>query len=230
METPPPISFARGAPSLDIVAVDELRAAADRAFQRDPAGMCAYGTSPGYTRLLEWLSKQYGVEPDHLVATNGSMQADAFLFNQLVEPGDVVVVEAPTYDRTLLALRKLGAEILAIPLEADGIDVDALAGELEAGARPKLAHSIPNFQNPAGCTLSLEKRWRPAASSCSGRRICIRLWPAAGTRGAPATMSWDLAFTPRIGCRASTDLKERSGLTSNATRISMSAPAGFNKP
>jgi 2-aminoadipate transaminase len=88
------------------------------------------------------------------------MQADAFLFQALVEPGDVVVVEAPTYDRTLLALRKLGAEILAIPLEADGIDVDALSRALDGGARPKLAHIIPNFQNPAGCTLSLEKRER----------------------------------------------------------------------
>jgi DNA-binding transcriptional MocR family regulator len=88
------------------------------------------------------------------------MQADAFLFQQLVSPGDVVVVEAPTYDRTLLSLRKLGAEILAIPLEEDGIDVDALASALDGGARPKLAHIIPNFQNPAGCTLSLEKRRR----------------------------------------------------------------------
>ncbi len=154
------ISLARGAPSLDIVAVDDLRAAADRAFERDPAGMCAYGTSPGHLGLLEWLGKKHGVEPNRLVATNGSMQADAFLFSQLVEPGDVVVVEAPTYDRTLLALRKMGADVLAISLEADGIDVDALAAELERGARPKLAHIIPNFQNPAGCTLSLAKRRR----------------------------------------------------------------------
>ena len=95
-----------------------------------------------------------------LLATNGSMQADAFLFQELVGPGDVVVVEAPTYDRTLLSLTKLGAEILAIPLEADGIDVGALEAALEEGARPKLAHIIPNFQNPAGCTLSLEKRER----------------------------------------------------------------------
>jgi 2-aminoadipate transaminase len=154
------ISLARGAPSPDIIAVDELRAAADRALERDPSGAFSYGTSAGYPRLLEWIADKHGVDPDRTVATNGSMQADAFLFQALVEPGDVVVVEAPTYDRTLLALRQLGAEILAIPLEADGIDVDQLAQALEAGARPKLAHIIPNFQNPAGCTLSLEKRKR----------------------------------------------------------------------
>ncbi|MBD0281322.1 MAG: PLP-dependent aminotransferase family protein [Thermoleophilaceae bacterium] len=154
------ISLARGAPSIDIVAVDELRAAADRAFERDPSGTFSYGTSAGYPRLLEWIAAKHGVEPDRTIATNGSMQADAFLFEALVEPGDLVVVEAPTYDRTLLGLRRLGAEILAIPLEADGIDVEELARALEAGARPKLAHIIPNFQNPAGCTLSGEKRER----------------------------------------------------------------------
>jgi len=152
------ISLARGAPSLDIIAVDDLRTAAHAAFERDAAGTFAYGTSAGYPRLLEWISDRHRVHPDHVIATNGSMQADAFLFQQLVEPGDVVVVEAPTYDRTLLSLRQLGAEILAIPLEADGIDVNALELALQGGARPKLAHIIPNFQNPAGCTLSLEKR------------------------------------------------------------------------
>jgi 2-aminoadipate transaminase len=152
------ISLARGAPSLDIIAVDDLRASAQAAFERDPAGTFAYGTSAGYPRLVEWIANKHGVHPDQVVATNGSMQADAFLFQRLVQPGDVVVVEAPTYDRTLLALRELGAEILAIPLEADGIDVDALEIALNEGARPKLAHIIPNFQNPAGCTLSLEKR------------------------------------------------------------------------
>jgi DNA-binding transcriptional MocR family regulator len=100
------------------------------------------------------------VPKEQVIATNGSLQADAFLFQQLVEPGDVVVVEAPTYDRTLLGLQDMGAEILAIPLEDDGIDVEALAEALDGGARPKLAHVIPNFQNPAGCTLSLDKRTR----------------------------------------------------------------------
>jgi len=152
------ISLARGAPSLDIIAVDDLSAAARSAFERDPAGTFAYGTSAGYPHLLEWIAAKHEVEPARVIATNGSMQADAFLFQWLVEPGDLVVVEAPTYDRTLLSLRELGADILAIPLEADGIDVDALEVALGEGARPKLAHIIPNFQNPAGCTLSLEKR------------------------------------------------------------------------
>ena len=154
------ISLARGAPSLDIIAVDDLRAAAQSAFERDPASTFAYGTSAGYPHLLEWIAAKHDVEPDRIVATNGSMQADAFLFQTLVQPGDLVVVEAPTYDRTLLALQKLGAEILAIPLESDGLDVAALDVALSQGARPKLAHIIPNFQNPAGCTLSLEKRRR----------------------------------------------------------------------
>jgi 2-aminoadipate transaminase len=154
------ISLARGAPSPDIVAVDDLKAAAVNALDRDAAGTVAYGTSAGYPRLLEWIAKKHDVAPERLIATNGSMQADAFLFQAVVEPGDVVVVEAPTYDRTLLSLRQLGADILAIPLEPDGIDVDALEIALREGARPKLAHIIPNFQNPAGCTLSLEKRER----------------------------------------------------------------------
>src|SRR5215210_5037356 len=160
METPPPISFARGAPSLDIVAVDELRVAAQRAFENDPGGTTAYGTAIGYVPLREWIAEYQQVAPEQVVVTNGSMQADAFLFRQLVEPGDLVIVEAPSYDRTLLSLRELGAELLAIPLEEDGVDVEAIARACEAGARPKLAHIIPNFHNPGGYTLSLEKRRR----------------------------------------------------------------------
>ncbi|MEX1141200.1 MAG: PLP-dependent aminotransferase family protein [Thermoleophilaceae bacterium] len=157
------ISLARGAPSLDIVAVEDLKAAANAAFEADPAETFSYGTSEGYKPLVEWIAGRHGVAKEQVIATNGSMQADAFLFQLLVEPGDTVVVEAPSYDRTLLALRNLDAEILAIPLQDDGIDVDALEQALAAGARPKLAHIIPNFHNPAGCTLSREKRERLVA-------------------------------------------------------------------
>jgi DNA-binding transcriptional MocR family regulator len=152
--------FARGAPSLDIVDVDGLRAAADRAFATDPGGMTAYGTAIGYPPLREWIAQQHGVAPEYVIVTNGSMQADAFLFETLVRPGDAVVVERPTYDRTLLSLRNRGADVRMVELEPDGIDVAALERVLVAGASPTLAHIIPNFQNPAGYTLSAAKRER----------------------------------------------------------------------
>src|SRR3712207_4011070 len=153
------ISFARGAPSLDIVDVDGLKEAAERAFDEDPAGTTAYGTSVGYVPLREWIADKHGVDTDQVLVTNGSMQADAFLFQLLVEAGDAVVVESPTYDRTLLNLRNRGADVRMVALETDGISTDAL-GELLGGGdvRPKLAHVIPNFQNPAGYTLSAGKR------------------------------------------------------------------------
>jgi DNA-binding transcriptional MocR family regulator len=175
----PTISFARGAPSLDIVDVDGLRDAAVRAFESDPAGTTAYGTSVGYPRLRAWIADRHQVEPERVLVTNGSMQADAFLFEQLVKPGDDVIVERPTYDRTLLSLRARGAQLHAVELEPDGINTDQLADMLRGigtisettgvsrtrlaeygltGVRPKLAHIIPNFQNPAGYTLSSAKR------------------------------------------------------------------------
>jgi DNA-binding transcriptional MocR family regulator len=157
--TAPTISFARGAPSLDIIDVNGLRDAAVRALESDPAGATAYGTSVGYPRLRAWIADRHGVEPERVLVTNGSMQADAFLFEHLVHAGEDVIVERPTYDRTLLSLRSRGARVHAITLEEDGIDTNALAGELRAGRMlPRLAHIIPNFQNPAGYTLSLTKR------------------------------------------------------------------------
>jgi 2-aminoadipate transaminase len=152
------ISFARGAPSLDIVDVQGLKDAAARAFESDPAGSTAYGTSIGYPRLRAWIADKHGVEPERVLVTNGSMQADAFLFEQLVKSGDEVIVERPTYDRTLLSLRERGAKLHPVELQPDGIDTEALAALLDGAVSPKLAHIIPNFQNPAGYTLSLSKR------------------------------------------------------------------------
>ena len=152
------ISFARGAPSLDIIDIEGLKASAVEALDGDPGGVTAYGTAVGYLSLREMIAAEHGVEPDQVLVTNGSMQADAFLFDAVTGPGVPVVVERPTYDRTLLGLQERGAEIHAIELQTDGIDTVALREELEGGLRPALVHVIPNFQNPAGYTLSLEKR------------------------------------------------------------------------
>ena len=159
MATGGTISFARGAPSLDIVDVDGLREAAQRAFERDPGGTTAYGTSVGYVPLREWIAEQHGVEVNQVLVTNGSMQADAFLFDELVGEGDTVVVERPTYDRTLLGLRERKRRR---PDDRPRARRDrrrrARARCSPRACGPKLAHIIPNFQNPAGYTLSREKR------------------------------------------------------------------------
>jgi len=163
MASPSTISFARGAPSLDIMPVEDVLASAERALKDDPAGALSYGPGFGYAPLREWIAERHGVEPGRVVLFNGSLEAGLMLFDHLLEPGDPVVVEAPSYDRTLLALEVRGAERFAVPLQADGIDVGALETALAAGLQPAFAHVIPNFHNPAGCTLSLEKRERLVA-------------------------------------------------------------------
>ncbi|MDT4987686.1 MAG: 2-aminoadipate transaminase [Micromonosporaceae bacterium] len=152
------ISFARGAPSLDIIDVAGLSAAAVRAFETDPGGVTGYGTSVGYPPLRRWIADRHRVEPEQVLVTNGSMQADALLFDHLVRSGDDVVVERPTYDRTLLNLRAIGANVHQVTLDQDGLDVDELRKLLESGVRPTLAHVIPNYQNPAGATLTGDRR------------------------------------------------------------------------
>ena len=157
---PETISFARGAPSADILPAEAVREAAARALEGDWKRALSYGTGVGHPELCEWIAELHGVEPDRVMVTNGSMEAAALLFRHFVGAGDRVIVEQPTYDRTLLLLNQAGAEFVPVPLESDGADLEAL----EAGASgAKLAHVIPNFHNPAGCTLSEEKRRRLVA-------------------------------------------------------------------
>jgi DNA-binding transcriptional MocR family regulator len=154
------ISFARGAPSADLIPADAVREAAARALESDWKRALSYGTGVGHPGLREWIADLHGVEAEQVMVTNGSMDAASLLFRQLVSSGDRVLVEQPTYDRTLLLLTQAGADLAPVRLESDGVEL----GAFEAAASGlKLAHVIPNFHNPAGCTLSAEKRERLVA-------------------------------------------------------------------
>jgi DNA-binding transcriptional MocR family regulator len=154
------ISFARGAPSADLLPAAPVREAAARALESDWERALSYGTGIGHPGLCGWIAEElHGIGADRVMATNGSMEGAALLFRHLVGPGDRVIVEQPSYDRTLLLLRQAGVEFVPVPLEADGIDVEAVERAL-GGGPVKLAHVIPNFHNPAGCTLSEPKRRR----------------------------------------------------------------------
>ena len=153
------ISFARGAPSTDILPVEAVREAAARALEEDWERALSYGKGEGHVGLAEWIAGRHSIEPAQVMVTNGSLEAGAMLFEHLLAPGDRVIVEQPSYDRTLLLLGRLGVELVPVALEADGIDVAGFEEALLDGP-VKFAHLIPNFHNPAGCTLSAAKRER----------------------------------------------------------------------
>jgi DNA-binding transcriptional MocR family regulator len=157
---PDTISFARGAPSADILPHVQVREAANRALADDWETALSYGVGIGHPGLCKWIAERHGgIDPAQVMVTNGSLEAGAMFFAHLVKPGTRVAIEQPTYDRTLLLLQQLGAELVPIPLEADGLDVGALEAALADGPI-EFVHVIPNAHNPAGCTLSLEKRRR----------------------------------------------------------------------
>jgi 2-aminoadipate transaminase len=154
------ISFARGAPSADILPRDAVRDAAAVALAEDWEKALSYGTGIGHPGLCQWVAERHGgLDAGQVMIANGSLEAGWMLFEHLLEAGDRVVVEQPTYDRTLLMLQRLGVELVPVRLEADGLDIAQFEAALDAGPI-KLAHVIPNFHNPAGCTLSAAKRTR----------------------------------------------------------------------
>ena len=157
---PETISFARGAPSPDLIPVEAVRHAAATALEEDWKVALSYGVGIGHPGLCEWIAERHGLPgASNVMVTNGSLEAGAMMFRHLLEAGDRVVVEQPSYDRTLLLLEQIGVEFIPVALEEDGLDVGAIERALESGPI-KLVHVIPNFHNPAGCTLSEEKRRR----------------------------------------------------------------------
>jgi DNA-binding transcriptional MocR family regulator len=109
--------------------------------------------------LVDWLADWQGVSASQVLTANGSLQIIEFLGFLLLQPGDLVFTEAPSYDRAITLFRRHHANIVGIQLEADGINLEALERELQK-AVPKLFYVIPDFQNPSGATYSLAKRQR----------------------------------------------------------------------
>ena len=153
------ISFARGAPAPECLDAALLADCARSAIEGDPL-VLAYGPGGGYGPLREWLGGRHRVDPTRVVATNGGLQGFVFYAEELLaeRPGRVLV-EAPTYDRPLKILARLGADVRPLPMDDEGLDPDALERELAAGETSFL-YTIPTFQNPSGRTLSSERRRR----------------------------------------------------------------------
>jgi 2-aminoadipate transaminase len=154
------IPFTRGVPSADMLPVDDFRRALAHAMEREPTVALSYSTG-GHPGLRRWIGERYGVPGERVICANGSLEAFAFVTSVLLSRASTrrVLVEAPTYDRSILILQRAGAEVIGIPVDGDGIDTDALAAELERES-PAFLYVIPNFQNPSGATMTLERRRR----------------------------------------------------------------------
>ena len=158
-----PVSLARGVPSPDLLPLPEVEACTAAVLARDARTLLSYGPAPGYQRLRAGIAERHEVDPARVLVTNGSLQGIVLVAMHLLAGGERrVLVEAPTYDRTLTALRRLGADVVPIPIDGDGLDVDALERELGSGSAPAFLYTIPTFQNPTGATLSLPRRLRAA--------------------------------------------------------------------
>lgn len=165
LSRPGMISLAGGYPSPSLFDAEGLAQAASQAMQQGAAAL-QYGATEGQPALREALAEQardrgMQAQASDVLVTTGSQQAFDLLVRVLIEPGDTVMVEVPAYPATLQALRLAQAHIVAVPMDSDGLQTDALAAQLAAmpaAQRPKLLYTVPNFSNPRGSLLSAQRR------------------------------------------------------------------------
>lgn len=164
------ISFFAGFPDPDSLPRRDIIEATRLALEADGEWALQYGATQGYAglidELLKKLARDQGIEasPENVLITNGASQALSLIVDMLVDPGDPILSEEPTWMGAVQNFSAAGADVRAIPVDADGTDVDALERELDilrdAGRQPKLLYVIPNFQNPTGVTTTLDRRQR----------------------------------------------------------------------
>ncbi|MBU4224517.1 MAG: PLP-dependent aminotransferase family protein, partial [Chloroflexi bacterium] len=160
-EQPDIISFAGGLPAPEVFPVKQFKEACNTVLDEFGAQALQYSTTEGYRPLREMIARhttRFGIEitPDNILITSGSQQALDFIGRVFINQGDHIVVESPTYLGALQAWNAYGAQYISVPSDENGMVVDELEKALRVG--PKFIYVLPNFQNPAGTTLSLEHR------------------------------------------------------------------------
>lgn len=160
-ELPDIISFAGGLPAPEIFPVEEFITASERVLSNHGALALQYSTTEGYLPLREQIARHAArydikVTPENILITSGSQQALDLLGKIFINSGDHILVESPTYLGALQAWNAYWAEYVTVPMDKQGMNTDLLEDALRTG--PKFIYVLPNFQNPTGVTLSLERR------------------------------------------------------------------------
>ena len=161
---PEVVSLSAGNPAPEAFPVEEIRRISERLLREDPIGVLQYSTTEGYAplreRVMADMRARHGVggEEDDILITAGAQQVMGLMAKAFCNPGDVVLCEDPSFVGALNAFRALGAKLVGVPMEEDGLSLPALEAALKAHPNAKFLYTIPNFQNPAGVTMSWEKR------------------------------------------------------------------------
>ena len=163
---PDVISLSAGNPAPDAFPVDAIREISERMLRENPIGVLQYGVSEGYTPLRDTL-KNYlkdkhdiGTEDDELIIVSGAQQVMDLAAKTFLNEGDVLVCEAPSFVGALNTFRSYNTELVGVPVDPDGMNMEALEKTLDENPRAKLIYTITNFQNPSGVTMSLQKKKR----------------------------------------------------------------------
>jgi 2-aminoadipate transaminase len=163
-ERPDILSFAGGLPAPELFPVAEIAAAHAEILGNNGGSALQYSTTEGYGPLRDWIAyhlhgRGITARPEELLITSGSQQGIDLVARVFLDPGDVVLVESPTYLAAIQAFAAYQVKLIAVPSDDDGMQVDALPA-LIAAHRPKLIYLVPSFQNPKGTTLPPARRAR----------------------------------------------------------------------
>ena len=167
-----------GFPNPATFPTDEVDEIAARLVRDDAAVALQYTPCEGIASVREYLIERQeqlqGRRPERgeLIVTSGGMECIALMCQALIDPGDAIVVEAPSYLGALMAFAGAEAEVVALAMDDDGLRIDVLAERLAAGLRPKFLYTIPEYQNPTGRTLTLARR-RALVELCRRHRVLI---------------------------------------------------------
>ena len=167
-EHPDPIVLAAGIPDAPTLPIDHIREAVNRALDADPSATLTYGGWYGYDGLREAIAERQSriegaaVEPENVIVHNGSSGAIDNVSKTFLQPGDVVIAEAPSFSGSVRSMRGYMVEVVEVPMEDEGVSVDALSEAIErvkaSGKRPKLFYTVADYHNPTGVTLAKRRR------------------------------------------------------------------------
>lgn len=163
-QDPSIIPFAAGNPDAAAFPVSEVRKISAEIFENEPTAALQYGVTEGYTplrnRLSAYLKSKFNIgrEFDNIIITSGAQQVMDLSTKALCDFGDTVICERPSFIGSLNCFRSYGCRLAGVPVEADGMNIEALEETIKNAENPRFIYTIPNFQNPSGVTMSLEKR------------------------------------------------------------------------